>query len=210
MRRLFMPPDSRSLMSHTSWLGHFLFIAGRFLDEFITYCCEAFEVAVWTSSGRDYADAVVRHVFGDRSLRFFWTAERCTQRTNLETYERYNLKDLRKVRRLGISLEQTLMVDDSPEKLERSYGNHIWIPPFEGDNADDELRHLATYLKSIHHQSNFRTIEKRLWRSNRLTQEACNQPNDKPCVSPTSLPHANDLRLENGSQFPPSVNYPHH
>jgi len=137
------------------------------LDEFIAYCFEAFDVAVWTSSGREYADAVVRQVFGDRPLQFFWTAERCTQRTNLETYERYNVKDLRKVRRLGISLEQTLMVDDSPEQLERAYGNHIWIPPFEGDKSDVELRHLGAYLKIIRPQPNFRIIEKRHWRSNR-------------------------------------------
>jgi TFIIF-interacting CTD phosphatase-like protein len=148
-------------------VGPFVVYRRPFLNEFIAYCFEAFDVAVWTSSGREYADAVVRQVFGDRPLQFFWTAERCTQRTNLETYERYNVKDLRKVRRLGISLEQTLMVDDSPEKLERAYGNHIWIPPFEGDKSDVELRHLGAYLKIIRPQPNFRIIEKRHWRSNR-------------------------------------------
>jgi RNA polymerase II subunit A small phosphatase-like protein len=57
------------------------------------------------------------------------------------------------------------MVDDSREKLERHYGNHILIAPFEGDPSDAELPQLASYLRSIRDQPNYRIIEKRHWRT---------------------------------------------
>jgi TFIIF-interacting CTD phosphatase-like protein len=135
-----------------------------YLSDFLNACFALFEVAVWTSAGREYASAVIGHVFGDRRLKFFWSAERCTLRTNLETYERYTVKDLKKIKRLGIGLDRVLMVDDSPEKLERNYGNHVWIKPFEGDPKDSELPELSRYLESISDVPDFRRIEKRHWR----------------------------------------------
>ena len=35
-----------------------------------------------------------------------------------------------------------LVVDDSPEKLQRSYGHYVPSAPFEGNPADEELRKL--------------------------------------------------------------------
>jgi len=142
------------------------------LAAFLDYCFSEFEVAVWTSAGRVYASEVVAQILGGRELRFFWTAERCTQRMNFASYERYFVKDLRKVRKLGYSLEQVLMVDDSPEKLERHYGNHILIPPFEGDLSDAELPALAEYLRNIRDEPNYRCIEKRHWRTARTKRGA--------------------------------------
>ncbi|GEP44240.1 HAD family hydrolase [Brevifollis gellanilyticus] len=135
------------------------------LSEFLERIASQFELAVWTSAGSEYAAEIVARVFRDYPLRFLWSAARCTQRTNHETFERYTVKDLRKVTRLGFSLERMLMIDDSPEKLERNYGNHIRIQPFEGDLADDELPRLANYLLSIRDVPNYRGLEKRHWRS---------------------------------------------
>ena len=55
------------------------------------------------------------------------------------------------------------MVDDSPEKLERNYGNHVWIRPFEGDPSDGELPRLGRYLEAIRGSENYRALEKRSW-----------------------------------------------
>lgn len=145
-------------------VGPFSVYRRPYLAEFLESCFSSFEVAVWTSAGRDYASEVIGPVFGARPLNFFWSSERCTQRTNLDTYERYTVKDLKKIKRLGISLDRVLMVDDSPEKLERNYGNHVWIRPFEGDPEDSELPPLARYLESISDVPDFRRIEKRHWR----------------------------------------------
>lgn len=146
-------------------VGPFEVYRRPFLTEFIEHVASHFELAVWTSAGSDYAAEIAAQVFRDYPLRFLWSAARCTQRTNHETFERYNVKDLRKVTRLGFSLERMLMIDDSPEKLERNYGNHILIRPFEGDPTDSELPGLATYLSSIRDIPNYRTVEKRHWRN---------------------------------------------
>jgi RNA polymerase II subunit A small phosphatase-like protein len=135
------------------------------LARFLDYCFSDFAVAVWTSSGRSYAGEVVDRVFQGRRLQFFWTYDRCTQRANPETHEPYTVKDLRKVRKRGIPLERVLVVEDSPEKLERHYGNHIRLKAFEGDATDRELPLLAEYLRRIRDAPNYRALEKRQWRA---------------------------------------------
>jgi carboxy-terminal domain RNA polymerase II polypeptide A small phosphatase len=57
------------------------------------------------------------------------------------------------------------MVDDSPEKHTRNYGNLVRVAPFTGDPADTELASLARYLRQLATQPNVRCIEKRGWRS---------------------------------------------
>ncbi len=72
---------------------------------------------------------------------------------------------MRKVVKLGFSIERILMIDDSPEKLERNYGNHIRVHPYKGDDSDIELLQLMAYLKTIEGHANYRTLEKRSWRT---------------------------------------------
>jgi RNA polymerase II subunit A small phosphatase-like protein len=57
------------------------------------------------------------------------------------------------------------MIDDTPQKLERHYGNLIRVSPFEGDSSDNELRNLLPYLNWLRSFDNVRTIEKRWWRN---------------------------------------------
>jgi len=124
-----------------------------------------FDVAVWTSSGEHYASAVVAELFGDPSkLLFVWSSSRCTERIDRDSGEQYNLKDLKKVKRMGFTLTRSLMIDDSPEKLRRQYGNHLRLLPFEGDPDDRELLDVLPFLDWIRTQDDFRRIEKRNWR----------------------------------------------
>lgn len=59
-----------------------------------------------------------------------------------------------------------MFVDDSPEKITRSYGNLIRVTPFEGELADRELSLLARYLGDvIAPAADVREIEKRGWQS---------------------------------------------
>ena len=108
----------------------------------------------------------MNELFGSPSpLQFAWSASRCTQRIDHETGEYYNIKDLKKVKRRGYSLSRVLMIDDTPRKLSRQYGNHIRVHPFEGDPEDRELLDLLPFLDWIRTQDDFRKIEKRNWRS---------------------------------------------
>jgi carboxy-terminal domain RNA polymerase II polypeptide A small phosphatase len=72
---------------------------------------------------------------------------------------------LKKVKRMGYDLARVLVVDDTRHKVARNYGKAIYIAPFEGDPADEELPLLLKYLESLAGCHNFRAIEKRRWRS---------------------------------------------
>lgn len=135
------------------------------VDAFIASLLARYRVAVWTSSGELYAEAVVRRLFPDPSrLELVWSADRCTQRFDHETRGRYVVKPLRKLRSRGYALERVLVVDDSPEKHVLNYGNLIRVCPFEGDLRDDELPALLAYIDALADEPNVRAIEKRGWR----------------------------------------------
>lgn len=137
-----------------------------YLKEFLEFTRTYFEVAVWTSSGSEYASAVVESVFGDDyPLSFVWSRERCVQKFDPEYYEYIYVKDLAKVKKKGYKLDQILVLDDTPKKLMRHFGNLIKIEPFEGDQADRELKLAKSYLESLISVENVRIIEKRGWRN---------------------------------------------
>jgi len=137
------------------------------LDEFLDYCWTEFQVAVWTSSSQDYAETVVEGIF-DRAGRhplFLWARDRCTRRFDPEMRDSYWVKNLGKLKRKGYRLESILMIDDSPEKLQKNYGNHIRVSPYLGADADEELLLLMRYLEMIRECENFRNLEKRDWKT---------------------------------------------
>jgi Dullard-like phosphatase family protein len=148
------------------------FVVGKYfvykrpgLNKFIGFVTDNFQIAVWTSSTSDYAQIIVNNIFGSPNiLKFVWSRERCIWKMDLESGEYYWIKDLKKVKKLGFDLEKVLVVDDSPEKLGRNYGNHIPIISFKGDSKDDELLKLISYLEMIKERDSFRSIEKRGWR----------------------------------------------
>jgi TFIIF-interacting CTD phosphatase-like protein len=137
-----------------------------FLEDFLETVAQWYDLAVWSSAGRDYVDGVVAAIFPDRSLlNFIWASERCTQRFCPETWEHYWVKDLKKVKRAGFPLGRTLFLDDTPRKLERQYGNLVTLTPFTGQVDDTELREVLPFLERLSTIENLRTVEKRFWRN---------------------------------------------
>jgi TFIIF-interacting CTD phosphatase-like protein len=142
------------------------------LDRFIATCLEWFDVAVWTSSGSEYAAKIVSAIFPNpQSLKFIWTRDRCSILSNCNYDlidghypQYYSRKPLWKVKRRGYKIESIIAIDDTPKKWEQSYGNLIMVKPFQGDLFDRELAHLLIYLDTLRHVENIRTIEKRGWR----------------------------------------------
>jgi RNA polymerase II subunit A small phosphatase-like protein len=133
---------------------------------FLIECASLFRLAVWTSATSDFARAALAHITpAGVDFAFVWSRERCTRRRDLDTQETVWVKDLKKVKRRGYPLERVLMVDDTPAKLARQYGNLVRIRPFFGDPQDDELPALATYLTRLREEPNYRRVEKRGWRS---------------------------------------------
>lgn len=136
------------------------------LREFLGDASRSFDLAVWSSGTSDYVEEIAYKIRPENAeWKFVWARDRCTVRTDWETQETVYIKDLKKVKRLGYSLDRILFIDDTAAKLARNYGNAIYIKPFEGNDRDMELEHLLAYLASVQHVTNFRELEKRGWRS---------------------------------------------
>lgn len=140
------------------------------LNEFLAFCFEHFHVAIWTSASELYALEVQHKIitdnprFADKKLAFVWSRKRCVQRLDYEYKDYYFIKDLKKVKKQGYSLEHIIMVDNTPRKLCRNYGNLVCVKDFLGDKNDDELLKLMRYLIKLKTVDNIRQIEKRGWR----------------------------------------------
>ncbi|WP_153559494.1 HAD family hydrolase [Roseimaritima sediminicola] len=159
--------DSALEIPHDFKAGPYFVYKRPFVDDFICTLATSFQLAVWSSSTADYIAAITAQIIPDHvSLRFAWSRTRCIQRYHPEWQGVYWVKDLKKVKRLGYELSRILVVDDTPQKLERNYGNAVYVSSFDGDPADQELKLLAPYLMSLVDCNDYRTIEKRGWRSN--------------------------------------------
>ena len=152
-------------------VAHFNVYKKPFLEEFIHTVRQSFLLAVWSSASDDYVSEIVSRIFGEETkLEFAWGRSRCTHRRNLRldefrdnTDDYHYLKTLKKVKRQGYKLERILIVDDTPQKLRRNYGNAIYIRKYQGDPADNELLVLAEYLEYLKNEENVRAIGKRGW-----------------------------------------------
>lgn len=155
-----------TIVAHDHEVGRYFLHLRPGLRAFIDEVANHYRLAVWTSSSPSYADAVCPLVFtGAERLEFVWASDRCTPTRHFGTDTWCDAKPLKKLKRRGYDLARVLVVDDSPEKHTRNYGNLVQVAPFIGDPADDELAHLAQYLSAIAPESDFRRIEKRAWRS---------------------------------------------
>lgn len=147
-------------------VGQYAVYRRPFLRDFLNATAEFCELAIWSASTADYLHAIVSQILPEGlQLQFVWSRARCTQRYHSEWQDYYHIKDLKKVKRRGFDLSRVLIVDDTPRKLERNYGNAIYVRPFEGDPSDGELHQLLPYLVWLSIEPDFRIIEKRHWRT---------------------------------------------
>lgn len=136
-------------------------------DSFLETAVKHFDLAVWTSSSPNYAQSIVAKLFGQPNfLKFVWTGDKCVWSFSPDDYNRVPIKDLRKVvrSRFAKSLDRILIIDDSPAKLRRNYGNLLQIKPFFGGLDDDELSRILKPLEKLRSEPNVRLVEKRDWR----------------------------------------------
>jgi TFIIF-interacting CTD phosphatase-like protein len=147
-------------------VGPFHIYERPYLSAFLDAVSIHYDMAVWSSASPDYVEAIARQLACDEvDWRFVWSRTRCIQRLHPVRLEDHFIKDLKKVKRLGCDLERTLIVDDTRHKVARNYGNAIYVRPFEGSDNDDDLLRLRDYLIALRNEPNFRTIEKRGWRT---------------------------------------------
>jgi len=148
-------------------VGQYFVYKRPFLEPFLEFCFERFEVAIWTTATKLYAEEILRKIVKNhQKLKFLWTRERCTYFFDAEARDHYFVKRMSKLRRLKYKLESIIVIDDSPNVWQSSYGNLVRINRFEGDLADNELQLLPIYLERLSAVRNVRKIEKRNWRNN--------------------------------------------
>jgi TFIIF-interacting CTD phosphatase-like protein len=135
-----------------------------YVDELIAFCAAHFKIAVWTSSTENYAAGVVRQLFAhDEKLELVYARKKCVQRFDPEVQDYFFIKDLRKVKPRGFALTDIIILDDTPQKLMRNYGNLVRVTEWTGDEADRELQHVQALLLDLKAEPNIRAIEKRGW-----------------------------------------------
>ena len=135
-----------------------------FLNEFLQFCIKHFKVAVWTTGGEEFAYTMVDNIFPDNyPLEFIWSKDRCTHVFDPELYQNGYLKNLKKVKKKGYRLEEVLMIDDTPSKLKKNYGNLVTIAEFTANQDDKELLRLMKYLEVLNQVENILKVEKRGW-----------------------------------------------
>ena len=149
---------------HDFAVGPYVVYRRPHLAEFLAACSTCFRLAIWSSASDDYVrDVVGQIVPPEIELAFAWGRSRCVRRLDPESYETDYLKDLKKVRRLGYDLRRVLIIDDTPRKVRRHYGNAVYVPPFTGSPGDRMLPRLAGYLSSLRDEPDVRVLEKRGW-----------------------------------------------
>ena len=134
--------------------------------DLINECLDKYNVGIWTSAGVHHATSVVEALFDDpERLNFVWSAERCTDWRDFEFNEMVSIKDLRKLKRLGLDLNRIVAIDDSPEKHQRNFGNLLRVRPWTGEQEETELLGVAEYLNCLFPQTIQTSVEKRGWRN---------------------------------------------
>lgn len=147
-------------------VGQYFVYKRPFVETFLRFCFENYEVAVWTTATKSYAEEIFKVILKtEYKLQFLWTRERCTLSFDEDEREHFFVKRMYKIRRHGYKLESVIVVDDSPNVWQDSYGNLVRVSKFEGDERDDELKVLPFYLKKLLEVPNIRKIEKRNWRN---------------------------------------------
>jgi TFIIF-interacting CTD phosphatase-like protein len=152
--------------THDFDIGPYTVYLRPYLTEFLTSCAACFRLAVWSTATDEYVRPVVERIMPTGvEPAFVWGRSRWVRRYDAEQFEEYHVKDLKKVKRLGYRLERVLIADDTPRKVDRHYGNAVYVPPFLGNVEDEILPRLARFLISLRDEPNVRTVEKRGWSS---------------------------------------------
>ena len=125
-----------------------------YVEEFLAWCSNHFEVVTFTSAIKNYADYVLNLLDPKgEHIKYRLYREHCTI-CNQEIY----FKSLDHLRR---DLSQTLIVDNSPFAFARHLENGIPIPSFYGGDegkGDTELLKLKNFLEEILESQDVRPV----------------------------------------------------
>lgn len=135
---------------HTFQVGPYFVYVRPFAFDLIRFCASHFEIAVWSSSSERYVEAVTAELFGTTfPVAFSWAVSKCVQKVDAKSNGYVYIKDLRKAMKYGYGADEIIMIDDSPEKLQRQPARHICLSAFTGDPLDTELLGVIERVKAM-------------------------------------------------------------
>lgn len=135
---------------HSFRVGSYFVYVRPFAAELIRASASWFDVAVWSSSSERYVEAVTAELFGTKfPVKFSWSVSKCVQKIDARSNGYVYVKDLRKMMKHGYTVDEIIMIDDSPEKLQRQPTRHLCLPAFTGDPSDEELLNIIERLKTV-------------------------------------------------------------
>ena len=127
-----------------------------------------FEIIIFTSSYRYYADAILNTIDKDRKL----IHHRLYRQHCILYDEDVYLKDLRV---LGRDLKDVIIVDNAPYSFSVQVDNGYPILPFYNDKNDNELKRLEKYLEQIRECEDIRIINREKFKLCYITEEHANK-----------------------------------
>lgn len=133
-----------------------------FLDDFLRFCFERFDVALWSSRSKKILDNIVDYLLGDMrcKLLFCWDQSQCTN-TGFKTLENKHkdlfLKELKYIWKKyegDYDESNTLLLDDSPYKallnpIHSSIFPHSYSYKDKSDNSLGSEGDLRIYLTDL-------------------------------------------------------------
>lgn len=135
---------------HNFQVGPYFVYVRPFASELIKFCASHFDVAVWSSSSERYVERVTAELFGTSfPVAFSWAGSKCVQKVDPKSNGYVYVKDLRKAMKHGYAADEIIMIDDSPEKLQRQPTRHLGLPAFTGDALDTELLAVIESIKAM-------------------------------------------------------------
>lgn len=132
------------------------------VDEFLKFCFEHFDVAVFTAATSSYAKQIVAKLFTEeqqKTLIFIYSSNSCREIHNSfeSQYDEdfLTIKDLRKkvfrkkFHGIRYPRDRVLIIDDTPSTYHYNYGCAIPIPEFRCQKGDTILIKLTNYLRIL-------------------------------------------------------------
>jgi len=112
------------------------------LDEFLQNVKKYYEIIIFTSSTKQYADPIINEI--ENNVKYF---DFRLYRHHTIIYDNYFVKD---IRRIGRPLDKMIIVDNMPQNYKLQKENGIMIKPYWGeDNYDTALISLGDILIKI-------------------------------------------------------------
>ncbi|KAL3851437.1 hypothetical protein ACJIZ3_013319 [Penstemon smallii] len=141
--RLYPPPEKYDFVvtsPNDETKVEFYVLKRPFVDEFLKFLSENFEIVVFTAGNKMYASAVIDQLDNRNLISHRLYRNSCTLING-----RY-VKDLS---RTGRDMKSVVLVDDNPDSYELQPENGIPINQFYDDDEDEELNKLIPFFQGL-------------------------------------------------------------